>query len=1270
MIHIARTLLFLLILLIPMFCKAADASATVRRIGISDGLSGDRIFSLTQDCDGFIWAVSYWGVDRFDGRIVKTYHPTHNGEIIKHFLYHTKIHSYQDKVILGEQNGLIFEYNPKLDDFEEIADVRKLTGENDLILKDFCLIGNGIYFATNYGLYCFNCGNLQMVSQRADISAIGHDGKNHIYYVADRKLIYLNGDRTLIIAELGDVARFIHSARSKMYIGTNDSGLFIYDLSTQKLTQSNARFHKCHLTAVANGNEGELLIGTDGAGCYVYDMTNDRIIESYSESMGSMPVGNAVMDVLLDRDSNIWVATFNGALSMIHHDNSRFSALMANNRIPGFGNSFLQSKNGVLWIASDNGVLMYNPELSEWKHYLKDRPEKSIIVSLAEDSGGNIWAAGFGSGIYRISNEGTISHFTTKLPLCGRVLDSDYVAVVIIDGDNLWAGSYSDGKLMRFNLKDKSSDVYDVPDVHSLTVMDSYTVICGQSVQFTVLNPLTKDTIVIKNNVSITDIKSISDKVWLATAGNGLMTYDPVCHKSSVISLFNDNDEFKYIMALCHSPVDSCVYFTTYKQLYKYSYINDTVIGIGELMGLPPATYNERAIELMQSGNLLLGASNGVTDVDINMELLACSKPHIYFTEFKVAYNVISPDDNSSILSGSLNTTDIIRLSHNHNSFSIAFSMVDYGASRLTKLQYMLKGFDKEWIDATDYDANYTNVPSGRYIFKLRLCDKNTGAVISERCLEISIAKPIWATWWMIIIYTVLFGFIVFLGVKLLKGKLRQRYSDEKMKLFTEMAHELRTPVALIKAPLMELADNKDLTDEDKATLGIAIRNTDRLHELTTQLMDFQKLDAKAMILNLSTVNLLDFFAQRISPWEYRAKRKGLVFCTDINSLRNVFTSIDCPKMDAIISNILSNAVKYTSSGTIEVDAKIDDGYYSITIKDTGIGIPANEQRQLFKQFFRAKNARMSNESGSGIGLMLTHRLIELHGGSISISSKENAGTLVKLKFPIVNGDVDCCENMDCISPALNDQTILVVDDNSDMREILRKTLESNYNVIVAKDGNEAMVMAVNEMPDIIVSDLMMPGLTGEELCRKLKNDMATSHIPFILLTAVSDRETKANAFDCGADDYMTKPFDNKELKARIRIHLRHSNKLKESLQSPDGSTEDADFINPLDKEFMDKLTAIINLNIENSDYSVMSLSSDMAMSRSSLYNKLKAIAGQSPNDFIRLQRLKRAADLLKQRRYTIMEIAIMTGFSDTKYFATIFKKQFGVTPSSYAKGK
>ena len=284
------------------------------------------------------------------------------------------------------------------------------------------------------------------------------------------------------------------------------------------------------------------------------------------------------------------------------------------------------------------------------------------------------------------------------------------------------------------------------------------------------------------------------------------------------------------------------------------------------------------------------------------------------------------------------------------------------------------------------------------------------------------------------------------------------------------------------------------------------------------------------------------------------------------------------------------------------------------------------------------------------------------------MSSKENTGSTFVLRFPIRHDDSIEPGRVEKTPPSLHDETVLVIDDNPDMRDVLKKSLEHNYNVTTAKDGVDAIASISDHMPDIIVSDLMMPRMNGEELCHQLKSNVGTSHIPFILLTAVSDRISKTNAFEYGADDYITKPFDNTELKARIRIHLRNARKLKESLQSTDTNTDEVDFLNPLDREFMEKLTALIEKNIDNPEYSVSAMSSDMAMSRGTLYNKLKAVAGQSPNDFIRLQRLKKAADLLRQNRYPIAEVAFMTGFPDTKYFATVFKRQFGCTPSAYKK--
>jgi DNA-binding response OmpR family regulator len=356
-------------------------------------------------------------------------------------------------------------------------------------------------------------------------------------------------------------------------------------------------------------------------------------------------------------------------------------------------------------------------------------------------------------------------------------------------------------------------------------------------------------------------------------------------------------------------------------------------------------------------------------------------------------------------------------------------------------------------------------------------------------------------------------------------------------------------------------------------------------------------------------------------------------------------------------------------------------------ITDTGIGVPVSEQKYLFKRFFRARNAINSQETGSGIGLLLTKELVKLHEGTISFSSKENVGTEFRLVFPkgkqfflkkeLLNAYMEeedettgASENPEDTEPETDEQKIkiLLVEDNDDMRFYLKNELSACYAVVEATDGQEALdrIEAIN--PDLIVSDNLMPRLNGDEMCAKLKSSMETSHIPIILLTALTDKQNIIKALDYGTDDYITKPFDVTILKARIRNLLLNREKLKLALTSSNDAEEYPEYTNPLDKEFIEKAILLVEKYLDEPSFSINDFCLGMAMSRSSLFNKLKALTGQAPNDFIRTIRLNKAKELLLSKQYNVFEVSIMTGFSDTKYFSTTFKKQFGISPSKIGK--
>jgi len=510
-------------------------------------------------------------------------------------------------------------------------------------------------------------------------------------------------------------------------------------------------------------------------------------------------------------------------------------------------------------------------------------------------------------------------------------------------------------------------------------------------------------------------------------------------------------------------------------------------------------------------------------------------------------------------------------------------------------------------------------------------------------------------------------GLAAFLYVKY---RLALREAKGKVVFFTDIAHDIRTPVSLIKAPLSELEAQEVLSEHGRKLLSIALKNADKLSALATQWLDLQKVGTNMDALLLSKQNIYDYMYEKSVGFRMLAEQKGIALRLEI---RPDFPPIyfDKHKMDKILDNLLSNAIKYTERGTVSVRLAHSKDDWSICIEDTGIGIPENEQKRLFKRFYRAVNAINSSEGGSGIGLTLTRKLVHLLHGSISFSSAEGKGSTFLLLFPLIKqlpqtghekGEWNA-QSAETTYVSTGKEILLLAEDDKEMNEYLTQSLSGDYHVISLSDGAKVPDLAKEVNPDIIISDILMPGLRGDEACRILKSSMETSHIPFILLSALSEKENIIMGLEAGANDYIVKPFDFNILKARIRNILQSRERLRRTLLSAESSPEEIEYTNRLDKQFLDKATRIIEAEMGNSEFSINEFCRMLGMSRTSVYNKIKTLTDQAPNDFIRIIRLNKARELLKSKQYSITEVSGMIGFSDPKYFSTSFKKHFGINP-------
>lgn len=636
-----------------------------------------------------------------------------------------------------------------------------------------------------------------------------------------------------------------------------------------------------------------------------------------------------------------------------------------------------------------------------------------------------------------------------------------------------------------------------------------------------------------------------------------------------------------------------------------------------------------------------------------------------------------------------------ITLDYDKNTFEIDFESINYKYQHDIVYQYMLDGFDRQWSSPSEaQNVKYTNLPSGNYKLQIRSISRNDGRVLDTKSLDITVNQPWWNTWFAWFIYICIMCGFAYATWRFYLERLERKYFNEKINFFINTAHDIRTPLSLIIAPLNDIAADNSLSNATRKYLNIARQNGENLLKMVTKLLDFQKADSDEVNMCVSQLNLKALLQAQIEKFTPRASQKHIVIKLDsCPSEESVW--MDANMADSIFENLISNAVKYTpEGGYINLCAWIDDHDLCIDITDNGIGIPQTAQKHIFQNFYRADNAINSNETGSGLGLMLTHRLITLHKGSLTFNSLENNGTVFHIRLKkgfehlmdfIVEKESDNNYTKDILPVESEDyedepveensakDIMLFVDDNAELRNYISLTFRNDYHVVTVDSAEEALRYLDHNVCDIIVSDVMMPGMDGDEFCKIIKQNPNTSFLPVILLTAKSGRDFVIDGLNVGADDYITKPFDVAILKSKIDSMLKNRRILSkyymgrsvDIARNVESDASTTNHMNHEDREFIEKATKIVMEKMSDTDFKIDDLCIEMAMSRTLFYGRLKALTAQTPQDFIRIMRLERAATLIKEGN-SVLDVSIMAGFTNVKHFSTTFKKYFGVQPSKY----
>lgn len=1300
------------------------SAQTYKYIGLEDGLSNRRIFNIQKDIQGYMWFLTNEGLDRYDGKDIKHYKLNKEENIIIYSPVHPGwIYTTSDGGIwvIGKK-GRLYQYDTDHDEFKLKF---KLPDSSYVVNYGFMDRKENIWLCCKDSISLYNIKEGNMVQfhnpMKNAITAIEQIDDQHFFISTEMGIRYLkleNGKLENIPIESLDnfhaqVSVLHFNARlHRLFIGSFERGIFVYDMHQQEIIRPDADLCDVNIARITPLNDTELLIATEGMGVYKINIDScllEHYITANYNSYNEMN-GNNISDAFVDEVNRVWLANYPTGITIIdpRYENYHWmkhsmgnSQSLINDQV----HAVIEDSDGDLWFGTSNGISLYHSRTKEWHSFLSSfdqhlKDKNHIFITLCEVSPGVIWAGGYTSGIYKINKKtSSIEYFSPYLLTHANMRPDKYIREIVKDSKGyVWSGGY-------YNLKcfnPKTNDVRLYPGVSSITAIaekDNRYMWIGTGTGLYTLDRDSGKYQYLELNVEAAYINTLyqSDNglLYIGTNGAGVIIYDSKNNKFE--HYYTDNSALISNRVFTILPeVDGRIMMSTENGIACFFTKNRTFRNWTQGEGLLPAYYNAASGTLRKDKSFVFGSTNGAIEISKDMEFPDFKYTAMIFSDFHLSYKPVYPGDENSPLKQSINDTEVLRLKYAQNSFSFKVSTINYDSPGNTLYCWKLEGYYDEW---TQPDAKagirFTNLPSGHYKLCVRAISREEHNVIfEERTMDVIVERPLLASWWAILCYVLLAVWGALFICRNINLRKQKRISDEKTHFFINTAHDIRTPLTMIKAPLDELLVNEKLSDKGKSHAMIALRSVDSLLHLATNLINFEKADMHSSEMHISEYELNTYMNEICTTFSAYTEIKHVTMSYDSNfTYQNVW--FDREKMDSILKNILSNALKYTPEyGKVSISVTNNKDHWMLVVKDTGIGIPRKEQGMMFKLHFRASNAINSIVSGSGIGLVLVGKCVELHGGKVWIDSVEKEGTTVtiiipknikkfKTKYKKVSPQKLVADTFKMFvqskpeefveaEPDVQKQRILVVDDNDELRNYLVSTLSPFYNVQSCSNGKEALVIAKEFWPDLILSDVMMPEMRGDELCKAIKSNIETSHIPVILLTALEAEQDRLTGLETGADDYISKPFNIRVLRASIKSILAN----RALLRSKYGSLEmDADIVMPmpkcnnsLDWQFMSKVRKSVEDNISNTEFKVDMFCQANNMSRTSFYCKLKALTGLYPSGYLKSFRLRRAMKMLKEGEHTVIQIADICGFSSDKYFREVFKKYLKMSPTQFAK--
>lgn len=1302
---------------------------TYKYIGVEDGLSNRRVYSIQKDKQGYMWFLTHEGIDRYNGKEFKQYKLTDGNEELNSLLNLNWLYLDKDGVLweIGKK-GRVYKYDYRHDTFVLAYKLpaRETKDRPAPVSYSFIDKNNVIWLCNSENIYLYNTKNQEHIRIHnkigEDITSIEQIDETHFFIGTEQGIHHAelkNNELRLLPCNVLDNldiqinTLYFHQPARKLFIGTFEKGIYVYDMNIKQSVQPETTLNNVSITSIKALNNKEILIATDGSGVYKINsatyQTDPYIVADYNSNNGMN--GNSINDIYIDDEQRIWLANYPIGITVrnnlypsytwIKHSIGNKQSLI-NDQV----NSIIEDSEGDLWFGTNNGISLYNSKTNTWHSFLSSfetvsQNKNHIFITLCEVAPGIIWAGGYSSGIYQINKRSLTTEFFTPSSFSHTNIRPDkYIRAITKDTDGkIWSGGYYN--LKRIDYEKKTIRLYkNLNSITAIVQKNKDYMWIGTAMGLYLLEKETGNYQCIPLPVESMYIYSLyADKkglLYIGTSGSGLLVYDP--KKKNFLHYHKDNCALisNNIYTIL-SDEDKDIVLSTESGLTSFFPEKNTFHNWTKEQGLMSSHFNACSGTLRKNNNFIFGSSDGAIEFNKDMRIPRAYSSKMVFSDFKIFYQTVFPGNDGSPLLKDIDETKTLNLKYNQNIFSLRVSSINYDYPSNILYSWKLEGFYEEWSKPSQENIiRFTNLNPGEYLLHVRaVSNEDKRIVLEERSMRIDIAQPFWLSIWAMLVYAIIVAFLAALTLRYILLRKQRKISDEKIQFFINTAHDIRTPLTLIKAPLEELREKEHLSKDGISNMNTALRNVNALLRLTTNLINFERADVYSSELYIAEYELNTFMTETFNAFRPYADIKHINFTYETNfNYQNVW--IDKEKMESILKNIISNALKYTpENGNVHVFTSVNNDNWSVEVIDTGIGIPANEQKKLFKLHFRGSNAINSKITGSGIGLMLVWKLVHLHKGKINLSSVEHQGSTIKVNFPISkkhyqkahiagSSSQEASQQSDNqIPPAeiyksvkkeqdQNLQKLLIVEDNDELRNYLVHTLSENYTVQTCCNGKEALEIVKEVKPELIISDIMMPEMRGDELCSAIKNDIETSYIPIILLTALNGEKNILEGLKIGADEYIVKPFNIGILKANIANLLANRAILRKKYANLEINDED-ECINcssDLDWKFIATVKKSVEENMDNQAFNVEILRALLNMSRTSFYNKIKALTDQTPSEYIKLIRLKQAGKLLRTNKYNVTEVAEMTGFNDAKYFREVFKKYYKVSPSKYAKGE